>query len=729
MKLNIKFLLSIGSLLIIALLISNNISIRQSTVLNKKSALEKINEGAEKYGVEITKEIDKSFYILSTIRDTFVGLKKSGLADRGLLNDILKTSLESNPNFLGIYTVWEPNALDGKDRDFINKPGHDSTGRFIPYWSNLSRNEDGSSYTLNDYDDPVKGAFYLDIKESRNAKIRQPFTLPFDDLKGKLFTTVRVPIIGEENKFLGILAIDLFLDPLDELVQNINFMQGASVFLIDDRGYFVTNPNPEEKGKTLYDLENNDDKNLKLKFENLVSKISKGEKIEESLLSKNEKKKTTKFYRIFIPINISNTGTYWSLMINIPEKEIFKESRKLSKQLISISIITLIIILSLVYLLTKLITKPIIKITNTLKDLSEGEGDLTVRINLKSSDELGDMANYFNIFLNKLSLVIFQIKETLAEVNVTSNVSNQVLNLVINGDKSIYWKNADSELNQGILQLKDNIKETMLNVSNQTSAIEEIVAGLEEIAATSSNMTKDLNITHDTSQNALKSANESMTTITTMNSKMEDISKSVIVANETANNLLNLSKNIENISLGITSLAEQTNLLALNASIEAARAGDAGRGFAVVAVEIKKLADQTNEETHKINQIIDSITKEIQSVKKANETVDVNVEKGKNLNSDINKKIINIKEITEQNNTNVLQLISIVRELIIANNEISLAVTHINENAVEVEEKASLNYKSSEKISLVLNKELKAIETSSEKVKELNNEVNFFKTE
>ena len=134
MKLSQKFLVSIGMLLFIGFLANNIISIVTNAKSNEKKLMEKIDEGANRYSLVATKEVNDSFMILKTVRDTFIGMKKANITDRELYNSILKSTIESNPKFVGIYTVWEPNALDGKDEEYKNKPGHDGTGRFVPHW-------------------------------------------------------------------------------------------------------------------------------------------------------------------------------------------------------------------------------------------------------------------------------------------------------------------------------------------------------------------------------------------------------------------------------------------------------------------------------------------------------------------------------------------------------------------------------------------------------------------
>jgi methyl-accepting chemotaxis protein len=182
-----------------------------------------------------------------------------------------------------------------------------------------------------------------------------------------------------------------------------------------------------------------------------------------------------------------------------------------------------------------------------------------------------------------------------------------------------------------------------------------------------------------------------MENVQMMIDKMNTISDSVNNAEEKVNSLLELSRNIGNITTAITTLADQTNLLALNAAIESARAGEAGRGFAVVSQEIKKLAEKTNQETSKIDEIIKNIQSEIENVKGANDKVQNNVVEGIEISMQVNSSIDEILLVTSQNNENIEKIGFEIQEQVIATEEIMTAVASISSASTEIEESATEN--------------------------------------
>jgi methyl-accepting chemotaxis protein len=706
LKLSQKFLISIGALLLTGFLVINIISVITSFKSNDKKLMEKIDEGANRYSLVATKEVNDSFMILKTVRDTFIGMKKAEITDRELYNSILKSTIESNPKFVGIYTVWEPNALDGKDEEFKDKPGHDGTGRFIPYWSNISRNPDGSSYTLGNYEDPEKGMFYFEVKESKKPMIRDPFMMPdLADLKDFLFTTVRIPLINESGEFLGMVATDLNLSGLQNIVNNIKFIEGSYVNIVDNKGLYITNKDVKKRNKEV--IENSD----KTKIE----KIAKGEKFSEKYFSKELNKKV---YRIFMPVNIEGTDTKWSIVVTIPLDEMYKESKNLAFYLVGTSLITLVIVLILLYILIVLIVKPIEKITDAFKDLSDGEGDLTARINISSNDEVGDMAKHFNIFMEKLSKMIETVKKLSVSILEEGNKLEEAMKEIVE----------DGKHDKNVIKLKEHISNVLDNVRNQTASTEETLACLEEINTIGKNINEVTKVTSIDSKKSVEIGESGVKNVKNATSGMEKINISVKTANQQIDKLQDFSNNIGHIITAIKGIAEQTNLLALNAAIEAARAGEAGRGFSVVATEIRKLAEQTNEETGKIEDIIINIQQEVGKVYSANKQVEKDVIAGISVTEEVKRDITSIIEIAGKTDKQIEDISVSVDKQATATDEITKAVQNISENSIAIETMGLETDDIGEYIKNTLIERLENLKKLSSMAKNMKEDMDYFKT-
>jgi methyl-accepting chemotaxis protein len=230
------------------------------------------------------------------------------------------------------------------------------------------------------------------------------------------------------------------------------------------------------------------------------------------------------------------------------------------------------------------ITRALRQMIDSFQDIAEGEGDLTKRINLKSKDELAELARWFNTFLGKLQGIIAKLAESSGHVDRASGELSRIAEQMSGGAESTS-KRANS--------VAVSAEEMSSNLNAVAAAMEQSTTNTGMVAAASEEMTATIN---EIAQNADKA------------SRISD--KAVHQSKSAADNMGHLghaAQAIGKVTETITEISEQTNLLALNATIEAARAGDAGKGFAVVANEIKELAKQTAEATLDIKRQIEGI--------------------------------------------------------------------------------------------------------------------------
>ena len=207
---------------------------------------------------------------------------------------------------------------------------------------------------------------------------------------------------------------------------------------------------------------------------------------------------------------------------------------------------------------------------STVKDLAEGEGDLTKRLDVDSCDELGELAEWFNSFLDQIHEIISQVAGTAEKV-----------------------ANASEELNITSQQITANSEETSAQADVVSSAVQAVGQNLRTVASGAEEMGDSIK---EIATNAIEAAKVATSAVKVA----EDTNKAV-------SKLGDSSTEIGQVIKVITAIAQQTNLLALNATIEAARAGEAGKGFAVVANEVKELAKETAKATEDISRKIEAI--------------------------------------------------------------------------------------------------------------------------
>ncbi len=246
------------------------------------------------------------------------------------------------------------------------------------------------------------------------------------------------------------------------------------------------------------------------------------------------------------------------------------------------------------------ITGPINRVVERLKDISEGQGDLTARLQIETADEIGELAQRFNRFVEKLQRIIRQVSENTEKLG---NASGKL------ADVSQKLTQSAEEMTTRAADVSASTEEMSVNISNMASATEEMSANAQNVSATSEQMSHNM----DSVASAIEEVSVSIRDIAANAGKGAKISEKAkemaASASSAMSTLGEAAGEIGEITEVIRRIAEQTNLLALNATIEAASAGDAGRGFAVVANEIKELAGQSAKAAENIARQIGGVQK------------------------------------------------------------------------------------------------------------------------
>ncbi len=277
-------------------------------------------------------------------------------------------------------------------------------------------------------------------------------------------------------------------------------------------------------------------------------------------------------------------GFSWKLIGITSEAVAFADIRQLSWMILVIGLVGLVYIVAIALFAIALIVKPINKVVANLRDIAEGEGDLTARLNIKAKDEIGELAYWFNQFLDKVQTVIRDIARN---ADVLHQSSGRLAGL--SRDMSATAKDMSSKSGNA----SDEARQVSGNVNSVAAAMEQASSNVGMVAAAAEEMTATIN---EIARNSEKAK--------TITDDMANHSRQV---SDKAQGLGHAAQDISKVTETITEISEQTNLLALNATIEAARAGEAGKGFAVVANEIKTLARQTAQATLQIKQQISDI--------------------------------------------------------------------------------------------------------------------------
>ncbi len=295
-------------------------------------------------------------------------------------------------------------------------------------------------------------------------------------------------------------------------------------------------------------------------------------------------------------------------------------------------------------------------------DLAEGEGDLSKRLDLKRGDEMGDLARWFNMFIEKIQTMIKEVAQN-SETLTASSYSYLELS-----DQMSLGASRMSEISNSVSSATEEVS---MNINTMASAAEEMSVNIQSISSTADRMSQNMNAMalaiedmamaiSDIAQNAQDGA--------TVSSEAMTMAKT---ATKVMNTLGDAATEIGEVTKVITRIAEQTNLLALNATIEAASAGDAGKGFAVVANEIKELASQSARAAENIAKRIGGVQKNTEGAVRVIDDILGIIKK-------INASVIVITNAVEQQTHTTNNITSNVRQANIGAGNIASAIAEVS---------------------------------------------------
>ena len=375
-----------------------------------------------------------------------------------------------------------------------------------------------------------------------------------------------------------------------KIIKDMRYNKNGYIWINDMHPRMVMHPiNPALNGKDLSDYKDPDGKHLFNEFVKVCRE--KGEGFVDYMWPKPGHDKPVQklsYVKLFKPWNwVVGTGIYLDDIkaVEIQKtKEIKSAIARQRNELIGVIIILIALGSGVITYISRKITIPIKNTAEMLKDIAQGEGDLTRRLKVETKDEVGEMAEWFNKFIDAIQKIIKDVSQN----------ANQV-------------RDASGELSEISKQMTSGAKQTSEKAHVVAAAGEEMSSNMNSVAAATEEAATNLNMVAAAAEQMITTINE----IAQNSEKANNITDDAVVQTQSASGkvdeLGSAAIEIGKVVETITEISEQVNLLALNATIEAARAGEAGRGFAVVANEIKDLAKQTAEATLEIKEKIGAI--------------------------------------------------------------------------------------------------------------------------
>lgn len=395
------------------------------------------------------------------------------------------------------------------------------------------------------------------------------------------------PIKDSDGNIIGIMCGSANFEVLVDSVLAVDENSSSNLILIDNLGYIQVAPVEELIGVHIDEASIDQDtiNAFKLSFE------------DSGISSFNDN--GDKYLIAYAPIEMVQFG----LSINTPEDVVLQESKSILFTVSIIIAISAIIIIILSFMIVSSITKPILKVANGMNSVANGHLDVD-QITLKNQDELGQLANNFNVMVDNIKHLVGEIKTAAELVHASSEE----------------FSASSEETLQASEQISASIQTISATTEEATNFTEEVKHVVSNISSSIESITENIQETNSIADEAVNASEAGTRVINETIHQMKMIEEKTNSASNAINLLGQKSDEINEIISVITNIADQTNLLALNAAIEAARAGEYGKGFAVVAEEVRKLAEQSSAASGQISELIQDIQSEIsESVAAMNE--------------------------------------------------------------------------------------------------------------